>query len=310
MAEIQLERNEQLYRHITENSTDFISLHTLDGKYTYISPNYYHSLGYSLNEMVGKSPYDFIHNEDIKKIKFLNGNRNTSAEIKTVTYRFRCKNGKYIWIESKYKNVLSVDKVLDEIICISRDVTKNKQKLIELEEEKKSLKKTVYTDPLTGIFNRRYFSREYKKTYQEYLRDQIVFSLLIIDIDYFKKYNDTYGHRNGDRCLIKVTDTLAKGVRKNDSVCRIGGEEFGIILPNTNKDEAISLAERLCKQVEELKIPHINSDVCTYVTVSIGVSTANTIIDSVNLNMEKLFSLADQALYESKKSGRNRVNFR
>jgi diguanylate cyclase (GGDEF)-like protein/PAS domain S-box-containing protein len=310
LAEIQLERSEQLYRHIAENSTDFISLHTLDGKYTYVSPNHSYLLGYSLNEMVGKSPYDFIHDEDIKKIEFLNDNDNTTiGEITTVTYRFRCKNGKYIWIESKYKNVVSVDKVSDEIICVSRDVTKNKQKLIELEEEKKSLKKTVYTDPLTGVFNRRYFNLQFKKVYQEYLQDNIAFSLLVIDIDYFKQYNDTYGHRNGDECLIKVADTLARGVRKNDIVCRIGGEEFGLILPNTNKEEAISLAEKLCKKVRGLNIPHSKSDVSNRVTVSIGVSTTNLSGGSIHVDQEKLFLLADQALYKSKKRGRNQVNF-
>lgn len=312
LAEIQLERNEQLYRHIAENSTDFISLHTLDGKYTYVSPNYYRLLGYYSNEMVGRSQYDFMHDEDVEKIKFLNDSSNTDTidEIKTLTYRFRCKDEKYIWIESKYKKVLSMDKVSDEIICISRDVTKNKQKLLELEEEKKLLKKTIYTDPLTGVFNRRYFSHQLKKVYQEYIQHNNVFSLVVIDVDYFKKYNDTYGHRSGDKCLIKVADTLARGVRKNDRVCRIGGEEFCIILPNTNKDEAVSLAKRLCREVEALKILHIESDVSNYVTVSIGVTTANISSDPVNVNQEKLFVLADKALYKSKKGGRNRVSFR
>jgi diguanylate cyclase (GGDEF)-like protein/PAS domain S-box-containing protein len=307
LAEIQLKRSEQLYRHIAENSTDFISLHTLDGKYTYVSPNYSYLLGYSINELVGKSPYDFIHDSDIKKGKILNDNTNTIGEIKTVTYRFRCKNGKYIWIESKYKNILSVDKVSDEIICVSRDVTKNKQKLIELEEEKKSLKKTVYTDSLTGVFNRRYFNRQFKMAYQKYLQDHISFSLLVIDIDYFKQYNDTYGHGKGDECLIKVADTLARGVRKNDVVCRIGGEEFGVILSNANKEEAISLAEKLCKEVQRINIPHSSSDVSDWVTVSIGVSTA--IPTGSAVDQKKLFLLADQALYKSKGRGRNQVNY-
>jgi diguanylate cyclase (GGDEF)-like protein/PAS domain S-box-containing protein len=309
LAEIQLERNEQRYRHIAENSTDFISLHSLDGKYTYVSPNYSSLLGYSENEMLGNLPYHFIHEEDIKKIKSFHENLNPIDEIKTITYRFQCKNGNYIWIETKYKNVLSQDKASNEIICVSRDVTKNKQKLIELEEEKKSLKKTVYTDPLTGVFNRRYFNREFKKMYQKYLTDRITISLLLIDIDYFKQYNDTYGHGDGDECLIKVADTMARGVRKNDLVCRIGGEEFGVILSNTNKAEAISLAERLCKKVQELKIPHSKSDVSNHVTVSIGVSTANPSERSNHVDQEKLFLLADQALYKSKKRGRNQVNF-
>ncbi len=312
LAEIRLERNEQLYRHIAENSTDYISLHTLDGKYTYVSPNHSHVLGYTSKEMVGRSLYDFMHDRDIENIKLLNDSSHTDTidEIKTITYRFRCKNGKYIWIESKYKRVLSLDKITDEIICISRDITKNKQKLLELEEEKKLLKKTIYTDTLTGVFNRRFFNRHLKKVYQEYLLHNIVFSLLVIDIDYFKKYNDTYGHRKGDECLIKVADTLASEVRENDRVCRIGGEEFCIILPNTNKDEAISLAERLCRKVEELKILHTKSDVSPFVTVSVGVTTANISRDIAKVKQEQFFIIADKALYNSKRGGRNRVSFR
>ncbi|KXH80613.1 hypothetical protein AU377_07655 [Sporosarcina sp. HYO08] len=307
LLEIRLERKERLYRHIAENSTDFISLHTIDGKYIYVSPNFSFVLGYSPSELVGKSPADFIYDDDIKKIQLLTDNPHEIGEIKTVTYRFRCKNGNYIWMESKYKLVLSVDKVSDEMICVSRDVTKNKQKLIELEEEKKSLRKRVYTDSLTGISNRRYFNRQFKKAYQTYRQDGIPFSLVVIDIDYFKQYNDTYGHKKGDECLIKVADALASGVRKNDRVCRIGGEEFCIIFPNTNEEKAIALAERICKKVKGLKIPHENSNVSKYVTVSIGVSTISSSFESVN--QEELFQLADQALYQSKKNGRNRVSF-
>jgi diguanylate cyclase (GGDEF)-like protein/PAS domain S-box-containing protein len=309
LVEIQLTRNEQLYRHITENSTDFISLHTIDGKYTYVSQTYSSLLGYSANELVGKLPYEFIHQEDLQRMKSIEENVDPIDEIKTITYRFRCKNGYYIWLESKYKNVLSMEKVSDEIICVSRDVTKNQQQLLKLEEEKKSLEKTAYTDTLTKVFNRRYFNRLFKKVFEQYSEKNITFSLLIIDIDYFKQYNDTYGHKKGDECLIKVADTLVSGVRKMDTVCRIGGEEFCVILPNTNKDEAISLAERLCKKVQGLKIPHSTSNVSSYVTVSIGVSTPSSSDDSVQVDQEKVFILADQALYQSKKKGRNQVNF-
>ncbi|VEF46098.1 PAS/PAC sensor-containing diguanylate cyclase [Bacillus freudenreichii] len=308
LVEIRLERNEQLYRHIAENSTDFISLHNLDGVYTYVSPICFSLLGYKPHEIVGRSAYDFIHEADLKKIKCFKDYVDGRGGIQTVTYRIRRKNGSYIWFESKYKNVLSVDKSSTEIICLSRDVTKIKQKLIELEDEKNLLKETVYTDTLTGVRNRRFFNRQLKKAHKKYVQNNIPFSLLVIDIDHFKQYNDTYGHKKGDECLIRVADTLAKGVRKNDIVCRIGGEEFCIILPNTNKEEAISLAKRLCKKVLELKVHHSTSDASTYVTVSIGVSTASS-EGSIHVDQEKLFLLADQALYNSKKRGRNQVNY-
>ncbi|MHC0037980.1 diguanylate cyclase [Pseudoneobacillus sp. C159] len=198
----------------------------------------------------------------------------------------------------------------EEGVVVSHvDVTKNKQQLIELEDEKKSLEKTVYTDSLTKVFNRRYFNRQYKKVFKQYSEKNMTFSLLVIDIDYFKQYNDTYGHKKGDECLIKVANTLVRGVRTKDIVCRIGGEEFCVILPNTNKDEAISLAERLCKKVQGLKIPHSKSNACRYVTVSIGVSSPSYSGDSIQVDQEKIFIFADQALYQSKKNGRNQVNF-
>ncbi|AOV06715.1 sensor domain-containing diguanylate cyclase [Sporosarcina ureilytica] len=306
LLEIGVERKERLYRHIAENSTDFISLHTRDGAYTYVSPNY-SLLGYSSSELVGKSPHDFIHEDDIQKINDLNDDPYTIGETKTSTYRFRCKNGRYIWMESKYKFVLSNDDVAGEMICVSRDVTKNKQKLIALEEEKQSLRKTVYTDSLTGVSNRRYFKRQFKKMYQQSLQDCTPFSLVIIDIDYFKQYNDTYGHQKGDECLSKVANALARGVRENDTVCRIGGEEFCMIFPHTNKEKAISLAERICRKVEGLQIPHHNSAVSKFVTVSAGVSSTSGSFEYAN--EKELFRLADQALYSAKKDGRNCVRF-
>lgn len=309
LVEIQLERNEQLYRHIAENSTDFISLHTLEGVYTYVSPICFSLLGYEPHEMVGKSTYDFIHEEDLKKIKCFKDDNDGKGSIQTVTYRIRRKNGSHIWFESKYQSVISIDKSSEEMICISRDVTKNKQKLLELEEEKNLLKKTVNTDTLTGVHNRRFFNRQLKKAHKKYVKNNIPFSLLVIDIDHFKQYNDTYGHKKGDECLIRVAATLERGVRKNDIVCRIGGEEFCIILPNADKEEAISLAKRLCKKVLALKIPHSNSKASSYVTISIGVSTASMSDGSKDIDQEKLFLLADQALYNSKKRGRNQVNY-
>ncbi|MDP4084451.1 MAG: diguanylate cyclase [Bacillota bacterium] len=165
---------------------------------------------------------------------------------------------------------MSIDGDDEEIICISRDVTKQKQQLMKLEKEKKSLQRTIYTDELTGLGNRRFFNTQLKILYKKYLQHHEIFSLLVIDIDYFKKYNDSYGHQEGDECLILVANTLKGNVRDTDFVCRIGGEEFCIILPNTNKERAISLAEGLCKKVEEMKIGHPNSNASQFVTVSIG----------------------------------------
>lgn len=130
-------------------------------------------------------------------------------------------------------------------------------------------------------------------------------SLLMIDIDHFKAYNDTYGHQEGDECLIKVTTSIRNTVNNpGDMVYRYGGEEFTVILPETNKQDAKVIAENIRKNIEDLCIPHEGSKVSDVVTVSIGLATLTPTEDK---NAKQLIELADNALYEAKSISRNRV---
>lgn len=307
IAELSLVQKEEQYRLITENSTDFISTHKVNGVYTYASPICKSLLGYHPSELIGKSAYHFFHPEDKKKIRCFGDMSLKQHEIQTITYRFRCKNNAYIWFETKFQR-LETSNGEEEIISISRDVTSHKLKLLKLQAEKNLLKQKIHIDELTGVFNRRLFNQLLPAQFKVHHELDSCFSLLMVDIDYFKQYNDTYGHPKGDQCLILVAETLKKHVRESDIVCRIGGEEFCIILPDTNKTSAIKLAKRLSRKVEQLKIIHETSPAHPIITISIGVSSFKK-NKCTTIDAQALLNQADQALYQAKGNGRNNVIF-
>jgi len=166
----------------------------------------------------------------------------------------------------------------------------------------------VHHDPLTGIYNRRFLDETLIKNIKELSRSGSVLSVLMIDIDYFKKYNDTYGHNEGDVCLIAVADTLINCVtRKDDYVTRYGGEEFVIILPYTSEQGAHYTADRIQQKIYDRNIPHEKNEVSNRITVSIGVTT---VMVKHTDNAVDYIKCADTALYMSKQNGRNRYTFR
>jgi len=178
----------------------------------------------------------------------------------------------------------------------------------ELEEKNVKLEVLSSLDGLTGLFNRRYFDDNLKKEWKQAIRTGASLSLLIIDIDHFKNFNDHYGHLEGDDCLRKVAQALYEALlRPIDIVARYGGEEFTAILPNTDLDGAVMVARRMMKNVAELNIPHPASPVAGRVTVSIG---ATTMIPSIDQRATSLLDYADKALYEAKETGRNALRVR
>ncbi len=175
----------------------------------------------------------------------------------------------------------------------------------QLEAANHKLEKLAAIDSLTGIANRRKFDECIAREWRRLAREKAPLSLILCDIDHFKLYNDTYGHQAGDRCLQQVARALAKAVKRPaDLVARYGGEELAVILPNTTPEGAEKLARQICLKVEALEIPHINSPIDMYVTLSVGVAGCIPRHDS---SPQALISAADRALYQAKKAGRNRV---
>lgn len=160
-------------------------------------------------------------------------------------------------------------------------------------------------DGLTEIPNRRYLDENLSREWRRSKRGGSVLSVLLMDIDHFKRYNDTYGHRAGDECLKKVAQSLlAQCKRGSDFIARYGGEEFAAILPDVSKKEAIAFANKLRNAVNELNIEHKTSLNAQYITISIGVATME---DGRSTSEHSLLEEADLGLYEAKEAGRNRV---
>ena len=153
--------------------------------------------------------------------------------------------------------------------------------------------------------NRRRFDEYLNAEWRRLVREQRPLSLILCDIDYFKLYNDTYGHLAGDFCLQQVAGVLRQSLRRPaDLVARYGGEEFAMILPNTDITRAAFIAEDVRKRVRELSIPHVESPVSQYVTLSLGVAT---FIPTSDTSAQELIAAADESLYQAKNEGRDRV---
>ena len=173
----------------------------------------------------------------------------------------------------------------------------------ELAHSNRELKRLSSMDGLTGLANRRQFDTTLEQEFQRAIRSELALSLLFADIDYFKRYNDSYGHQAGDDCLKKVADSLQKTVhRPSDLVSRYGGEEFVITLPDTTSEGALAVAEKMLKHIDDLKIPHENSDSADHVTLSIGVAT---LCPEEGSSPDELIEAADRVLYKAKDNGRN-----
>ena len=161
----------------------------------------------------------------------------------------------------------------------------------------------LHIDSLTGVYNRRFFDEKLKQMVESLPRSGDPLSLAMIDIDFFKKYNDTYGHGEGDECLKIVAKALSKAVmRDSDFVARYGGEEFVAVFPNTDEDGALVVAERLIESIRNCNIPHKENEIADCVTVSVGIATA--LVEHAKSG-EALVKCADEQLYKSKQNGRN-----
>ena len=195
---------------------------------------------------------------------------------------------------------------------LEKSVTENlvmkyllEQKTEELQDENSKLEHMTMIDSLTQIYNRRYFETQFDREWKKAQRESQCLSLLVIDIDYFKLYNDTYGHAEGDECLKRVTRQLSSAIqRPADFIARLGGEEFVVLLPGIDVDGAQTVAQSMQKNLSQAKCVHATSPIDDCVTVSMGLAMA---FPEPGVSSLMLFQAADKALYQAKNRGRNQI---
>jgi len=194
---------------------------------------------------------------------------------------------------TRIKSLLRIKRLHDDL----------EQKVLELEKAKAKLRKLAVTDGLTGLFNYRAFRRQLHLEISRSKRFDLPVSLLMMDIDHFKNYNDRFGHPNGDRVLKRFARILRENVREVDCLARYGGEEFALILPGTDKKSAKTAAEKLRRLVERSPFPYAEKLPSGRVTMSVGVTS----FPGDTQDEEELIRFSDKALYRAKKGGRNRT---
>lgn len=175
--------------------------------------------------------------------------------------------------------------------------------LQQVNEYGDKMSELALTDPLTQVHNRRYFDEKLAQNYSNAIKQKDTLSVVMLDIDHFKHLNDQYGHAQGDKVLINVAKRVQRNLRESDFLARIGGEEFALILPNTNTDEALPLVERIRRDVEAMSL-ETDDKITIKATASFGIAELASHISSE----AELLKLADQALYEAKSAGRNRTH--
>ena len=177
---------------------------------------------------------------------------------------------------------------------------------MKLEELNMQLLKLANLDGLTGLANRRHFDERFADEWLRAMRNRRPLTLIMFDVDWFKQYNDKFGHLEGDECLKKIADSTQKVVcRPSDTVARYGGEEFIVLLPETDSSGAKLVAEKIRVEIENLHLPNPDSTVIPYITISLGVTT---VVPEVKADPNIYIKLVDEALYRAKDAGRNRIS--
>lgn len=254
-------------------------------------------LGISKKDIIGKSLYEFPNKIPLEHAKIYDEKDNELMNSKGIQFyatKVKCSDGK-IRDYNFYKATFVSDDEALGIIGIMMDITDLKQK----EEELKNL---AFLDPLTNLFNRRYFIQSAKSIISLAKRENTDTTIMIIDIDDFKIINDVHGHENGDRVLIFVANTLKTQCRQSDLIARWGGEEFVILLPNTNLKGAKKVASSIKERIANENIS-MNYNTSIKITASMGLSEINNEDD----NFEPALNKADKALYKAKNSGKNKI---
>ena len=295
-----LQLSEEHYRLLSTYSSDMITLIDATARRTYVSPACVDLSGYQPEELIGQPSNNLVHPEDLAWVNdMLTTPTLTGGSTARATYRAVRKDGSVVWLES-------IGRCLPAgagYVVVTRDVSARMEMEQRLEEANCLLRGQAMQDPLTALANRRQIDEALGIEFRRAQRLQLPLGILILDIDCFKAFNDTYGHPAGDICIRAVADAIKSVLRRpTDLAGRYGGEEFAILLPNTDDAGVAVTGERIRQSVLELGLQHSGSSFGT-VTVSVGGAAIMPPVGAIG--PAAFVEAADAALYAVKRAGRN-----
>ncbi|WP_027530630.1 diguanylate cyclase domain-containing protein [Bradyrhizobium sp. WSM3983] len=296
-----LAASEAHFRLLAEQSSDMVTRVGRDNRLLYVSPSCARIIGWSPDELLGTSAVAGVHPDDLERVEqTMAALRNGEAEEARFVYRQRHREKGDIWAESTLHVTRASDTgEIDGVVAVLRDMTEQK----DLQDK---LASQATTDGLTGLANRRHFDERLAEEWARARRDDTPLSLLLIDVDQFKKFNDHYGHQAGDGCLRALGRVLsAQAKRPADLAARYGGEEFALLLPSTDANGCAEIGERVREAMRELAMLHAQNPPSRLVTVSLGGATGMP--SQVTTDCNALVAAADRALYAAKDGGRDRL---
>ncbi|MBN2468777.1 MAG: PAS domain S-box protein [Deltaproteobacteria bacterium] len=322
IAEEKLRESEERFRSLFEQSNDAILIHTLNSQILDVNARACEMLRYDRQELCSLTISALLpESEHATTEKAFQDTQEKGYTRFETRFQRADKTLVDVEISSRFTDLekgivqgicrdISERKRSEEELKKAKEITDQAKAALEktnqqLEKANKELQRLTFIDGLTGIANRRHFDQMIENEWRRALRNQESMAFIMIDIDYFKHYNDYYGHQDGDECLKKVAKALSRmAKRPGDLAARYGGEEFAVILSNTGATSAVKLAEEARTNILDLKMAHNTSEIGDYVTISVGVAT---VIPNNALSPQDLIEAADKSLYGAKRGGRNQV---
>jgi|GEM_PF-920967 len=295
--ENKIKESEKSHRLLTDNASDIIATVDLSGNFTYISPSVEKITGYTPEEVMKRYreigyflpgvQKDMDKARENIKVMVERGEHFDSINFEQRQVR---KDGESIYTDTVLSGIYDEDNKFKELLAVSRDIT-------EKVKMRREIKKMSETDKLTQLFNRVKLDAELENALNRAKNRSAIFGLIMMDIDNFKQVNDSFGHMAGDVVLVELAELFKTSIRPGDIVGRWGGEEFMVILPDTDENGTVELAEKIRRKVSENRFSKQDG-----ITISLGVSVFND-----DTSVDTIIYRADQALYVAKNNGRNRV---
>jgi len=308
----QLRESEERYRSVIATMTEGVVLQLADGEIIACNASAERIIGLTPEQIMGHTSVDLDWRTVREDGSPFPGEQHpamitlkTEKPLSNVVMGIHKADGTLTWISINSQPLFQMNECHPyAVVTTFADITERKQAEEILTNQAQKDRLMAATDGLTQVANRRCFDERLQSEWHRLMQGKQQLSLIMLDVDYFKRYNDCYGHQAGDICLVKVASSAAQAVKRSSDVfARYGGEEFAAILPNTDAAGAIAVAESMRQAIRDLAIPHEQSDVSAIVTVSMGIAT---VIPSLGTSPDELVAKADRALYDAKRQGRDR----